>query len=145
MIAGDDDDPCLRQHLPQPLELKEGVQYGRIRRTHGVKNITCNQHEIWLQLDDLVYYALQRPRDVVLPLIQAGGSLSLILSETEVYVCEVNQSHRTRIALIHCVIFVRTCIGERCASPLRPGADAIVDRTMMLLLESVIQPSRRSI
>lgn len=61
------------------------------------------------------------------------------------YVCEVNKSHRTRIALIHCVIFVRTSIELRSEVPGRPEFDEIVDLTMMLLFESVIQPSRRSI
>jgi hypothetical protein len=60
-------------------------------------------------------------------------------------VCEVNKSHRARIALIHCVIFVRTSIGARSGSPFRVEFDAIVDLTMMLLFESVIHPSRRSI
>ena len=110
-----------------------------------MEDISGNQDEIRPQLDHLVHHPLQRARDIVLPLIHARGSLSLILFEAEVNIGEVYQSHRARIALIHWVIFVRTCIGERCGSPLRPGTDAIVDLTMMLLLESVIQPSRRSI
>jgi hypothetical protein len=61
------------------------------------------------------------------------------------YVCEMYKSHRARIALIHCVILVRTCIGAICGSPLRAGDCAIVECTMMLLFESVIQPSLRSI
>ena len=86
MITGDHDNPGLGQHLPQPLELQKGVEYRRIRRPHGVKNIAGNQHQLWPQLDHLVNYALQRPGDIVLPLVQSRRSLSLILLEAEMYV-----------------------------------------------------------
>ena len=125
--------------------MNEGVENRLIRRPHGVKNIAGYQNDIRLQLDHLVDHLAQGCSDVSLALVDAGGSLSLILPEAEVYVREVNQSNRARIALIHWVIFVRTCIGARGGSPLRPSVDAMVDLTVMLLRESVIQPSRRSI
>ena len=110
-----------------------------------MKDIAGDEDEIRLQLDDLVDHSAHRGGNVSLPLVDAAESLPLVLSETEVNVRQVNQSHRARIALIHWVIFVRTCIGGRGGSPLRPGAGAMVDLTVMLLRESVIQPSRRSI
>ena len=110
-----------------------------------MEHIAGDQHQIGPQLDHLVDDPSQRIRDVSLALVDASGSLSLVLPEAEVYVREVNQSHRARIALIHCVIFVRTCIGARSASPALDGFATIIDRTMMVLFESVIQPSRRSI
>jgi hypothetical protein len=110
-----------------------------------VKNVARYQDEIRLQLDDLVDHSPHRCGNVGLALVDAGGSLTLVLAEAEVYVGEVYESHRLRIALIHCVIFVRTCIGAPCGSPFRPATAAMVDLTMMLLFESVIQPRRRSI
>jgi hypothetical protein len=98
-----------------------------------------------MQLDHAVDHPTQRGRDVRLSLIDSGRRLPLVLPEPEVYVGKVNQSHRTRIARIHCVIFVRTCIGAIGGSPRLVGAEMMVDRVMMLLFESVIQPSRRSI
>jgi len=110
-----------------------------------VKNIPSHQHQLRAELDYTIDDRAERLPDINLSLIDAVLGLSLILSEAEMYVCQVYQSHRARIALIHCVILVRTCIGALCGSPLRAGACAIVERTMMLLLESVIQPSRLSI
>jgi hypothetical protein len=109
-----------------------------------MENVPRDQHDIGPELDDLVDDPPQRIRYIRLALVDASGRLSLVLPEAEVDVREVNESHRARIALIHCVIFVRTCIGDRAASPIRDGG-TIVDRTMMVLFESVIQPSRRSI
>src|SRR6266516_4837756 len=146
MVAGDHHNRCMRQHLHEPRELKEGVQYRRVGRSDSMKDVASDQHQIGLQLDHDVDDATQRARDIRLTLVDPGGCLSLVLSEAEVYVREVNQSHRVRIARIHWVIFVRTCIGAPCAAPtpFRAGSP-IVDLTMMLLLESVIQPSLRSI
>ena len=110
-----------------------------------MKYVSCDEHQLGTQLDYRVDHAAQRNRDIRLTLVDPRGCLPLIWSEAEVYVREVNQSHRVRIARIHCVIFVRTCIGAPCGSPFRAGAAAIVERTMMLLFESVIQPSLRSI
>jgi len=121
------------------------VQDRWIRWTNCVKNIARDQHEVGPELDDFVDDPPQGSRDISLALVDASRSLSLVLPEAEVYVRQVNESHRARIALIHCVIFVRTCIGWRSASPFRAGGGVTVDRTMMLLFESVIQPSRRSI
>jgi hypothetical protein len=98
-----------------------------------------------MEVDRGVDHAAQRSRYVGFPLIDSVWRLSLILAESKVYVGKVNQSHLARIARIHWVIFVRTCIGAPFGSPRRSGADSIVDSTMMLLFESVIQPSRRSI
>ena len=120
------------------------VQYRRIGGTDRVKYVARYEHELGTQLDHLVDHPLHRARDIRLPLVDAHGSLPLILSEAQMYVRDVNESHRARITLIHCVIFVRTCIGARSASPFLEFA-AIDDRTMMLLFESVIQPSRRLI
>jgi hypothetical protein len=117
----------------------------RIRRANGVKHIAGNENDIGAQLYYGVDHPPQRRRDVCFPLIDTGRRLPLILTEAEMYVGKVNQSHRARIALIHCVIFVCTCIGSPFGSPRRSGGDSMVDRTMMLLFESVIQPSRRSI
>jgi hypothetical protein len=110
-----------------------------------VKNVAGHQHQLGAQLDYAVNDRFEGLSNVNLSLIDAGLGLSLVLSESEMDVCQVYQSHRARIALIHCVIFVRTCIGALCGSPLRAGACAIVERTMMLLRESVIQPSLLSI
>jgi len=109
-----------------------------------VENVPGDQHEVRPELDDLVDHTPQRFRDIRLALVDASRGLSLVLPEAEVDVRQVNESHRARIALIHCVIFVRSCIGDRAASPILDGG-TIVDRTMMVLFESVIQPSRRSI
>ena len=126
--------------------IRERVNAGLARaRANGVKYVSGDQHQIRVELDHFVDDAAQRNRDIRLTLIYSRGCLSLILSEAEVYVREVNQSHRVRIARIHCVIFVRTCIGAPFGAPARPGLAAIVDLTMMLLFESVIQPSLRSI
>ena len=110
-----------------------------------MKHVARDEHKIWSKLDHCIDDAPQRRRHIRLALVDPGGSLSLVLPKAEVYVGEVNQSHRARITLIHCVIFVRTSMGERFASPGPADAGTIVDRTMMLLLLSVIQPSRRSI
>jgi hypothetical protein len=129
----------------QPLELNERGENGWIGRANRVEDIAGDEDQLRSKLDHTIDYGAESFSDVSLSLVNAVGSLSLILFEAEMYVCEVYQSHRARIALIHCVIFVRTCIGALCGSPLRAGGCAIVDRTMMLLFESVIQPSRRSI
>ena len=144
VITRDHHDGCIRQHLHETRELKKRVQNRGVCRSDGVKHVAGDQHQIRPQLDDDIDYAAQRSRDIRLALVDPGGCLPLVLSEAEVYVREVNQSHRVRIARIHCVIFVRTCIGAPCAAPFR-AESPIVDLTMMLLFESVIQPSLRSI
>ena len=101
VVAGDHDDFRLGQHLTEPLKLKKRVEYRRIRGTHGVKDITGDENELRPQLDHDVDDALQRSRDIRLSLIQATRRLPLVLPEAEVYVRDVDQSHRTRIALIH--------------------------------------------
>src|SRR5258706_13052610 len=121
------------------------VQNRRIAGADGVKYVSSDEHQVGLQLDHPVDYTSQRDCDIRLPLVDPRRRLSLILPETEMYVGEVNESHRVRTARIHCVIFVRTCIGAPCGAPFRAGFAAIVDRTMMLLFESVIQPNLRSI
>jgi hypothetical protein len=106
-------DPGVREIRSQPAELNESVQNRGIRRAHGVKHVAGDEDEVGLELDYLVDHPPHRGCDIGLTLVDARGSLSLVLPEAEMYVCEVNQSHRARIALIHCVIFVRTCIGPR--------------------------------
>jgi hypothetical protein len=145
MVARDHHHRRIWQHLHETRELVERVQDRWVGGSNCVEHIAGDKHQIRAQLDDLVDYALKRSRDIRLTLIYSRGCLPLILSEAEVYVREVNQSHRVRIARIHCVIFVRTCIGAPFGAPVRPGLAAIVDLTMMLLFESVIQPSLRSI
>src|SRR5689334_4393255 len=145
VVSGDDNDLGVRQRPLQPLELNESCKDCRIGRTDGVEHIAGDEHELGREADDAIDYGAEGFSDINLTLIDAACRLALVLSEAEMYVCEVYQSHRARIALIHCVIFVRTCIGALCSSPLPAGACAIVERTMMLLLESVIQPSLRSI
>ena len=135
----------VRKHRHEPRELLECVQYRRIGRADGVEHVARYEHEIRTQLDHLVDDALHRARDIRLTLVDASGGLPLILPEAEMYVRDVNEFHRARITLIHCVIFVRTSIGARSASPCFDGFVVIDDRTMMVLLESVIHPSRRSI
>jgi hypothetical protein len=66
-----------------------------------VKYVSGDEHQVGLQLDHFVDDAAQRDRDIRLTLIDPRGCLPLILSEAEVYVREMNQSHRVRIALIH--------------------------------------------
>ena len=93
------------------------VQYRGIGGANGVKHVAGDEHELGTQLDHLVDHPTQRGRDIRLTLVDARGSLPLILPEAEVYVRDVNESHRARITLIHCVIFVCTCIGSRSVSP----------------------------
>jgi len=145
MIPGDHHHCRVGKHLHQPRKLEECVEDRGIRGANGVKDIARDENDIGTQLDHGVDHPTQRRRDVGLPLIDSGRRLPLVLPEPKMYVGKVNQSHRARIARIHWVIFVRTCIGAPFGSPRRSGADSMVDRTMMLLLESVIQPSRRSI
>jgi hypothetical protein len=64
-------------------------------------DIPGDKNEIRLQLDHRVDHSLERLTHVGLTLIDAGRSLPLVLAETEMDVCEVNKSHRARIALIH--------------------------------------------
>ncbi len=101
VIAGDHHHGCVGQHLHEARELVKGVENRRIAGANGVKYVAGDEHQVGLQLDHLVDDAAQRQRDIRLTLVDAGGGLPLILSEAEVYVREVNQSHRVRIALIH--------------------------------------------
>jgi hypothetical protein len=66
-----------------------------------MEDIPRDKNEIRLQIDHGVNNTLERLADVGLALIDTGGSLPLVLAETEMDVCEVNKSHRARIALIH--------------------------------------------
>ena len=51
-----------------------------------MEDIPSDKNEIRLQLDHRVDHSLERLADVGLPLIDAGGSLPLVLPETEMYV-----------------------------------------------------------
>ena len=77
------------------------VEDGGIARADGVKHVAGDEHQLRLELDHPVDDAPQRSRDIRLALVDPRGSLPLVLSEAEVYVREVNQSHRVRVALIH--------------------------------------------
>jgi hypothetical protein len=77
------------------------MQDRRIRGSDGMEDIPRDENEIRLQLDYGVNHSLERLPDVGFALIDAVGSLPLVLAETEMDVCEVNKSHRARIALIH--------------------------------------------
>jgi hypothetical protein len=77
------------------------VENRGIARADCVKNVPGDEHQIRLELDHPVYDAPQRSGDIRLTLVDPRGCLSLVLSEAEVYVREVNQSHRVRVALIH--------------------------------------------
>ena len=83
------------------MRFVERVQDRRIARANGVKHVSGDEHQIGFQPDHLVDHAAQRNRDIRLTLVDPRWRLPLILSEAEVYVREVNQSHRVRIALIH--------------------------------------------
>ena len=101
VVAGDHYHGRIGQHLHQSRELVKRVQNRRIAGANGVKYVSRDEHQVGLQLDHLVDDAAQRDRDIRLTLVDARGCLPLILSEAEMYVREVNQSHRVRIALIH--------------------------------------------
>ena len=145
VISSDHHDGGVGEHRHEPRELVECVQYRGIGGTNRVKHVAGDEHEIRAQLDHLVDDALHRSRDIRLTLVDARGCLTVVLPEAEMHVRDVNESHRARITLIHCVIFVRTAIGARSASPDFDGFVVIDDRTMIVLLESVIHPSLRSI
>ena len=101
VIARHHDDGRARQRLHQARELVKRVENGGIAWADGVKNVPGDEHKLRLELDHPVYDAPQRSRDIRLTLVDPGGCLPLVLSEAEVYVREVNQSHRVRVALIH--------------------------------------------
>jgi len=90
VVAGYHHDPRLGQIRPQPAELDESVQNRWIRRPDGVKDVARDEDEIGFELDYLVDHPPHGGCDISLTLVDAGGGLSLVLPETEMYVSQVN-------------------------------------------------------
>ena len=86
MIAGNDHDDRIRKFAHQSGKLREGMENGRIRRTHCVKHIAANQDQVGAKFDHLINRAGERLRDICLPLVDPVGSGPLELPEPEVQV-----------------------------------------------------------
>jgi hypothetical protein len=58
-----------------------------------MEHIAGDYNDVGRQRDDLLYGASVRHRDVSLALVDACGSLPLILPKAEMYVSEVYEAH----------------------------------------------------
>ena len=61
-----------------------------------MKYVACDEHQVRLDLDDLVDRRAKYGRDVGLPLVDPGGGLPLELAVTEVEIREMDETHRAR-------------------------------------------------
>jgi hypothetical protein len=93
VVAGDHHDARGREREPQPGELLERVQDGRVARAHRVEHVAGDHHEVGAQGDGLVDRPRERARDVGLALVHARGGQALVLAEAEVQVGEVDEAH----------------------------------------------------
>jgi hypothetical protein len=79
----------------QPCELIERVDDRRVHRANGVENISGENHHVGLERYDPVDRAPERVRHVSLSLIDARLRQTVVLTETEMQIGDVNQAHAT--------------------------------------------------
>ena len=93
MVAGDKNHRSLGQRVAEPLELAEGEDDRRVGRPHRVEQVARHDDRIGMGLDDGVDAGAKGVSDIGLALIDAGGSLPMVLPNAEVRVGDVGQFH----------------------------------------------------
>ena len=93
MIPGDQHHGRVGQGVPQPLELAEGEDDGRVGGTDGMEEIAGHDHGVGPRLDHAVHGEPEGLRGVRFPLIDAGRGLPVILADAEVRIGDVRDFH----------------------------------------------------
>lgn len=93
MIAGNDDQRCVRQGFPQPLKLVEREEDRGIGRTNRVEDVPRDDDRVRPRGDDLVNGAPEGLGDIRLTLVEAVRSLAMVLTEAEMEVGEMREFH----------------------------------------------------
>ena len=86
VIPRHDDHRRVGESSAQATELEKRMHDRRVRRPHVVKHVATDEHQVRPQRDDAIDRGLKRPRDIRLPLVDAAGSESLVLTKSEVQV-----------------------------------------------------------
>ena len=93
VVAGDQHDGGVRQRLAQALELPEREDDGGVGGADRVKQVAGHDHRVGPGGDHRVHRGTECVRDVGLALIDAGGGLAVVLTETEMRIGDVGQFH----------------------------------------------------
>jgi hypothetical protein len=94
VVARHHDDNGIGERADQPRELNVRLENGLVGGAHIVEHVARDQHQVRLDLDDLVDRRPEYRRDISLPLVDPGGGLPLELAVAEVEVGEVDEAHR---------------------------------------------------
>src|SRR5207302_303001 len=92
VVAGDEHDATLRQRPLETRKVDECVQDRGVARPNGVEHVAGDDDDLRRELDHSIDRQLERSRDIRFPLVDAAGSQSLVLSEAEVEVGEVDEA-----------------------------------------------------
>jgi hypothetical protein len=94
VVTSDHHDLGARQRRAKARKLCVRVQDGRVRRPDLMEDVSTDEDDVRLELDDLVERALERLRYVVLALIDAARSDPLVLAVSEMQVGEMDEAQR---------------------------------------------------
>ncbi len=92
MIPRDHHDLGVGQLTAKAREFHVRQHDGRVRRSHLVKHVARNEHQLRRELDDLVQRLPERVRDVMLALVDSARSQPLKLAEAEMQVREMYEA-----------------------------------------------------
>ena len=97
MVAGDENNRCLRKSLAEPLELPEGEDDGVIAGPDGMKEIAREDNHVGSSGDDTINGGAEGLGNVSFPLIDACRGLPMVLPDAQMGIRDVGQFHGWRM------------------------------------------------
>jgi hypothetical protein len=97
MVAGDEDNRCLRQCLAQPLNLPERKDDGVVAGSDRMEEIASEDYHIWSSGNDAVNGGAEGLGKVGFPLIYPGRSLPMVLPDAQMGIRDMGQFHGWRM------------------------------------------------
>jgi hypothetical protein len=97
VVAGDEDNPCVRKSLAESLELHEREDDGVIAGPDRMKEIAREDYHVGLSGDDTINSGAEGLGNVGFPLIDACRGLPMVLPDAQVGIRDVGQFHGWRM------------------------------------------------
>ena len=97
MVASDEDNPCVRKSLAEPLELPEREDDGVIAGPDRMKEIAREDYHVGSSGDDTINGSAEGLGNVSFPLIDACRGLPMVLPDAQVGIRDMGQFHGWRM------------------------------------------------